>query len=455
MSLLMRMAATPWAMQEPMLDLMTDIVLRHDLGVRLTSEQISAALGRPASAGPIKTGYEVRDGVAIVPISGVIARFASEVNGACAPQGTSTEAILQDLRSALADGNVTGILLHINSPGGAVSGVKEAADIIAQAAKSKPMVAFVDGLGASAAYWLAAGAGKIYSTETSFVGSIGVYTVLVDSSKQAETEGRKIKKVASGPYKGAGVPGTAITAEQEQATQIVVDQLAGMFFAAVGAARKLTGDALAAVTDGRAHLAKDAMRLGLTDGIRSFDQVLGELAGANKPTPRMPRASTQTTESSMRLTAAFAMALAATFPEQLAFISEQTTKAAADESITDASLKTAVLEREVGALKGKLATATTAHATAIAAKDTEIATLKGKVAEAEAKRDTLAGIKSGAEKDPGVDPAAGAVKPQTDAQLRADFAASADLQDKFFGGVESYVAFMKSPEGKKIAAAAK
>ncbi len=295
MSLLARMQAEVWGLEPTVLDSLLQIVVRHDMHVKLTPEEVQAATGR--KGGPQdENGYRVENGVGIVPISGVIAKYSSQVNDISQPQGTSCDAILQGMRAALADPSVHAIMLQIESPGGAVAGVADTAAIIKAADAVKPVVAFIDDMGASAAYWLGVGARTVYATATAVVGSIGVLGVMVDSSKQASERGLVVHKIASGPEKGAGIPGTAISEADRAAAKQRIDYLASMFFATVQSGREMDATELAAVTTGGVWIGAQAKEKGLIDGVRTYDQVMSELAAMH------PRLSTQSTTARPRAT---------------------------------------------------------------------------------------------------------------------------------------------------------
>lgn len=129
----------------------------------------------------------VRNGVAIVPVTGPIFRYANmftEISGA-----TSTQILATDIRQALDNPAVKAIVLNIDSPGGVASGINELADMIYAGRSQKRIVAYVGGTGASAAYWIASAAHEVVVDDTAIVGSIGVVvevSVDADSGKGAK-----------------------------------------------------------------------------------------------------------------------------------------------------------------------------------------------------------------------------------------------------------------------------
>lgn len=217
--------------------------------------------------------YELTaDGVAIIELTGPLMKFASSLSG-----GTSTVAARRNLRLAIADERVKAIALRIDSPGGTVSGTKDLADDVASAAAKKPLMAYIEDLGASAAYWIASQAETIACNPTAMVGSIGTYAVLADSSAQAKKKGLVMHVVRAGDFKGMGVPGTPVTDEQLAEMQRLVDDLNSHFLQAVAAGRNLPAKTVAGLADGRVHVGVRARELGLVDVVQSFDEALASL----------------------------------------------------------------------------------------------------------------------------------------------------------------------------------
>jgi signal peptide peptidase SppA len=224
-------------------------------------------------------------GTALIRVTGALTKMPNEKMG-----GTSTMLTRRALRLATADPETKNILLAIDSPGGQVPGVAEVVDAIWQARAVKPVAAYLEDLAASGAYWIASAAQRITGNSSGLFGNIGTFTVLEDFSGAAERQGVKIRVVATGPFKGAGVPGTEITQAIIDDTQRLVDQFGMKFFEAVQRGRRMSDQSLTAVTDGRIWMAHDAQALGLIDGIESFDEALAGVAQLLAPRQRMATA---------------------------------------------------------------------------------------------------------------------------------------------------------------------
>ncbi|QDU82671.1 Putative signal peptide peptidase SppA [Polystyrenella longa] len=259
-----------WVMKEDVLKQAVNRANGMNLKVHVESARGEQA-AEPNAA--VRSDFPVhKGGIAQVTISGTMMKFSSSMSSS-----TSTVRARRQIRAAANDEEVQAILLSIDSPGGTVSGTKDLADDIAAAAKRKPVYAFIEDLGASAAYWVASQATKVYSNETALVGSIGVFSTIYDYSKQAEELGIKVHVVRAGQHKGAGVPGTEVTEEQLAEWQSIVDTYYDHFVNAVATGRAMNASQARQLADGRVHIGKAAHDLGLTDGVRTYDEVLAEM----------------------------------------------------------------------------------------------------------------------------------------------------------------------------------
>jgi len=178
---------------------------------------------------------------------------------------------------------VKSVALHINSPGGTVNGVEEAAAAVrAFSEEVAPVFAYTDTLACSAAYWLAASANTFHAAPSAYIGSIGVYSYLIDSSALWARSGLKMVLASSGSQKAAGFPGVEVTQEQTDALRAGVARMADRFFHYVRTRRAGVGeDAL----DGDFWPAQDAPGA-LHDGLmRSRSDHLGHAYAHRRQSP--------------------------------------------------------------------------------------------------------------------------------------------------------------------------
>jgi signal peptide peptidase SppA len=235
-------------------------------------------------------GYVMVGNVAVVPVEGVLAKYSSMINGMSQPQGMTHGQVAQAIARAAADRQTRAVLLDIDSPGGTVAGMDDLTGAVERVRAGSnggagiPVVAYAHDLAASAAFWLAASADSIYANALSNVGSIGVYTVLVDSSMQAEKAGLRTYLVASGANKGVGEDGVPITASQLAVVQERINDIHERFVSHVAAGRGVAAEQIAALADGRTFTAHKAQAAGLIDGVASLaDVIAGMNAEFNKP----------------------------------------------------------------------------------------------------------------------------------------------------------------------------
>lgn len=245
---------------------------------KLSSRPWDGALGSPADGErptPEQSqGYYITRDVAVVPVEGVLTRWASLVNGASQPRGTSAQAIVQSLNAAAADQRVKAIVMEVDSPGGTVGGTEEMAQAARNAAAKKPVVAWAAYLMCSGAYWLGSQANKIVASRTALVGNIGVYQVIQDTSGAAAMEGVKVHVVKAGAWKGIGVAGAPVTDSQLNVVQDEINATYREFVAAAASGRKMSPEVMNHLADGRAHVGQDAVTLKLADAVGSLDDAI-------------------------------------------------------------------------------------------------------------------------------------------------------------------------------------
>lgn len=277
-------AAEPWAILPSVLDAMRALVASlpeqpsEDDLARLRAYSLRPV--EAPDAGPRQPGP---GGVGVIPIRGVLSQRSSLWSLLFG--GSSTEGIGRDLRAHLADESVAGIVLDIDSPGGAVAGVPELADAIYAARDVKPIIAVSDTLNASAAYWLASQANEIHVAPSSLTGSIGIIATHVDVSAALAAAGVTVTLVSAGKYKAEGSPFAPLTDEARDHLQSVVDDFYGMFTSAVARGRGVkASDVREGYGEGRIVTATEAVRVGLADRVGGLAEAA---ARATNPRARL------------------------------------------------------------------------------------------------------------------------------------------------------------------------
>jgi len=216
--------------------------------------------------------YRIENGAAIIPLQGVLISDFAVGWGF-----TSYEILRAQLMRAANDPKVARVVLAINSPGGEVAGLDGAAATIENLIGQKPVTAHVQGVAASAAYWLASQCHEIVVSQLSEVGSIGCVFIHVDHSQFFESAGFKVSLIASGRHKLDANAYEALSSGARADIQARVDSLRDDFAREVGAGRGERfsyADALA--TEAKIFSAPEAVKSGLADRLGTLDDVLGE-----------------------------------------------------------------------------------------------------------------------------------------------------------------------------------
>jgi signal peptide peptidase SppA len=180
---------------------------------------------------------------------------------------TDYTAIRAGVKRALADPNVKTVDLVIDSPGGNVLGLPETADVIHAANRVKPVRAFVTGIAASAAYWLASQASTITLTPSGEVGSVGVLDMHADITGALEKMGIKLTAVTAGEHKTERAPFVTLTEEAKAHMKANVDRWYGDFLSAIRRGRGARVSATGNYGGGRMLSSREALAAGMVDFI--------------------------------------------------------------------------------------------------------------------------------------------------------------------------------------------
>jgi ClpP class serine protease len=246
---------TPWAITESALQTIHTIANGEN-----NLEAVLKERGKP-----LDNTHQVitRDNVAVIPIQGALfprANLFSEISGAY-----SVEMLARDLNAAQMDSSVKAVVLQIDSPGGHTTMINEFAAQIK--AFDKPIVSYVVGQAASAAYWIAAASDKIYLDNTAIVGSIGV--VAAFSKKDTGTT----EFVSSNaPDKRPDLA----TDEGRATIQTMVDDMESVFIQSIADNRQMSIEQITSLRGGVIVGAK-AVSAGFADEISNLEAVIASL----------------------------------------------------------------------------------------------------------------------------------------------------------------------------------
>jgi signal peptide peptidase SppA len=222
-----------------------------------------------------KPDYSVMDGgVAVLPVNGMTCVRPSRAEKKYLGM-TCTQEIGEAMDRAMTDPRVNALVLQFGSPGGTANGSPELADRVRAYAErgGKPVVAFTDSVMASAAYQVGSQANAVIATRSATVGSIGTVISFLDVSKAYEQMGieRKVITNDGATFKGAGIPGTKLTPEQEAQIKRVANAHGEMFKRTVKARRPGVADD---TMRGQTFVGDEALSVGLIDEVGSLDRAI-------------------------------------------------------------------------------------------------------------------------------------------------------------------------------------
>ena len=204
---------------------------------------------------------DYEDKILVIPINGVITLEKS--SGIYGLGGQTTETVLEDIKTAGKDKTVKGIILEINSPGGAVVASQEIADAVKSINKTK--YAVIREVGASGGYWVASSTDKIIASPMSITGSIGVIGSYLEFSGLFEKYGIGYERIVSGEKKDIGTPYRDLTPEEKTLMENKLKIVHEYFIKQVAINRHMEIDDVRKIATGEFYLGSEAKELGLID----------------------------------------------------------------------------------------------------------------------------------------------------------------------------------------------
>jgi signal peptide peptidase SppA len=255
-------------MHEPTLRAMCEYLSGHVL----TGSPVEARAGSARST----------DAVSVVSLKGVITPAPSLFAMLFGLGGGGLHSFLEDMRAAIGDPETRAVVIDIDSPGGLVDLVPEAAAEVRAMREDggKPIVAVANTIAASAAYWIASQAHEIVVTPSGEVGSVGVYSVHRDLSEAYAKEGIKHTLISAGERKTDGNPYEGLSEGAQAAYQEDVDEHYAMFVKDVASGRGIDVPDMdgKAFGGGRSFLASRAVNQGLADRVATLGETVRRLA---------------------------------------------------------------------------------------------------------------------------------------------------------------------------------
>ncbi len=180
------------------------------------------------------------------------------------------------------DDSVKAIILHINSPGGGAAASQEIYHEVLRIRqeKHKRIVASVESVGASGAYYIASACDRIYANEASVVGSIGVIMEWTNYGDLMRWAKLKSVVIHAGALKDAGDPTHDMTPQEAAYFQSLVDNMYTQFIEDVSAGRQIPAAKIKPLATGQVWTGQQSLGLGLIDQLGGYRVALMDTARA-------------------------------------------------------------------------------------------------------------------------------------------------------------------------------
>jgi protease-4 len=236
------------------------VIIAAGIAIILNTDEESAGLSEV---------FETGNRVGVVQLEGTI---------------ITSDTFLKQLRKFRKKSSVKAIVIRINSPGGTVAPAQEMYREIDRIKKKKPVVASIETVGASAAYYVASSANSVVCSQGTITGSIGVIMMLPQIQKIIEKIGVDVDVIKAGKYKDIGSVVRPLTEDERKILETFATEIHEQFISDVAAGRKgkIDRDKLSSIADGRFFTGEKAKELGLVDEIGNFYdavRIAGKLGG--------------------------------------------------------------------------------------------------------------------------------------------------------------------------------
>jgi protease-4 len=189
---------------------------------------------------------------------------------------------LNEINKAKENTNIKGVLIVVNSPGGAVAPSVELAYAIKELRAVKPVVVYASGIIASGSYYASIWSNKIIANPGAMVGSIGVIMQGVNTEELMQKIGISTQTVKAGKFKESGTPTRKWFDYEKDQLQSVIDDTYNMFIQDVANGRNLDVKNHTQFADAKIFTASQAQKVGLIDEVATISFAKKEIVKLSK-----------------------------------------------------------------------------------------------------------------------------------------------------------------------------
>jgi protease-4 len=194
----------------------------------------------------------------------------------------SPKLVVKQLKQFADDDSIKAIIIHVNSPGGGVAASEEIYREVKRVRdeKKKRIVASIETVGASGAYYISSATNKIYADKGSIVGSIGVIAQWVNYGELLKWAKLNSITMKAGEFKDTGSPTREMTPAEHQYMQALIDNMHTQFIQAVADGRHAKAEDIRSIANGKVWTGEQALPLKLVDEIADFEGAVKDTARA-------------------------------------------------------------------------------------------------------------------------------------------------------------------------------
>jgi protease-4 len=205
------------------------------------------------------------DKIAVVDLEGVI---------------LSPKEMVEQLRKYGDDSSIKAIIIHVNSPGGGAAASEEIYREVLRIrdVKKKRIVASIETVGASGAYYVSSATNKIFANQASIVGSIGVIAEWYNYEELIKWARVKAIVLKAGEFKDTGSPVREMTPAERAYMQGLIDNMHTQFVHSVAQGRRMKDEEIRSLADGKVWTGEQAVPLKLIDQIGDFRAAVADTA---------------------------------------------------------------------------------------------------------------------------------------------------------------------------------
>jgi protease IV len=251
-------------------------------GVETDLSELLAATELPFTEEVVQEGNEMKK-IAVLDVDGVI-QDTNSAETFFQSAGYNHQGFMKKLDYIKEDDTVKGIILKVNSPGGGVVESAEIHDKLVEIQKEtkKPVYVSMGSMAASGGYYISAAAKKIFASEETLTGSLGVIMQGINYEGLADKYGVDFVTIKSGQYKDIMSPTRQMTEDERQILQRMIDNSYEGFVKVISEGRKMTTDQVKEIADGRIYDGRQAKELNLIDGFGYLDDVIQQMKNDEK-----------------------------------------------------------------------------------------------------------------------------------------------------------------------------